>query len=160
MESTRSSASLVDTETFTVRRTIDIAAPVEKVWAAVTEPEHVSRWFGHTVLDGSGPGATGSMTFEGQAPIPLRVEALEAPRSVSYRWGNDDALGAPPAVLDEATSTVFTFTLEPVDGGTRLTVVESGFEGTSDPLGNLESHRTGWDSELDKLVALVEAAAP
>jgi hypothetical protein len=37
-------------------------------------------------------------------------------------------------------------------------VLETGFETTSDPLANLESHRTGWDAELDKLVALLEAA--
>ena len=157
MESTHPAASLVDTETFTVRRTIDIAAPVARVWSAVTEPEHVSRWFGRTELDGTGPGATGTMTFDGHGAIPLRLESLDPQRSVTYRWSNDDALGAPPTELDEATSTVFTFSLEPVGDGTRLTVVESGFERTSDPLGNLESHRGGWDSELDKLVALVEA---
>src|SRR5687767_5482668 len=89
--------SVVDTDTYTVRRTIQIAAPVEKVWSAVTEPEHISRWFGRTVLDGTGAGASGTMTFEGNGSIPLRVEAMDAPRSVSYRWGNDDALGAPSA---------------------------------------------------------------
>ena len=44
-----------------------------------------------------------------------------------------------------------------MSGGTQLTVVESGFEHTSDPAANLESHREGWDSELDKLVALLES---
>ncbi|WP_392544530.1 SRPBCC domain-containing protein [Oryzobacter telluris] len=158
MTTTDSTQSVVDTDTFTVTRSIHIDAPAAKVWAAVTEPEHISRWFGHTVLDGSGAGARGTMSFEGHGSIPLKVESVDPQRSVSYRWGNDDALGAPPAELDEQASTVFTFTLEPVGGGTRLTVVETGFEVTSDPLGNLESHRTGWDSELDKLVALLESA--
>ena len=44
-------------------------------------------------------------------------------------------------------------------GGTQLTVVETGFETTSDPAANLESHRGGWDSELDELVAFVEGSA-
>ena len=78
---------------------------------------------------------------------------------MTYRWSNDDALGAPPAELDEEHSTVFTFTLEPVAGGTVLTVVETGFDRTSDPVANLESHREGWDGELDKLVALVESGS-
>ena len=43
--------------------------------------------------------------------------------------------------------------------GTELTVVETGFENTSDPAANLESHREGWDSELDKLVALLEGGS-
>ena len=79
---------------------------------------------------------------------------------VSYRWGNDDASGVVEAELDDAHSTVFTFTLEPVADGTRLTVVETGFETTSDPAANLEDHRSGWDGELDKLVALLEADRP
>ena len=41
----------------------------------------------------------------------------------------------------------------------QLTVVETGFETTSDPAANLESHRQGWDAELDKLVALFESGS-
>ncbi|WP_309128741.1 SRPBCC domain-containing protein [Microbacterium sp.] len=156
---TDSSSSIVDEETFSVRRSIHIAASVDKVWRAVTEPEHISRWFGRTVLDGAGVGALGTMTFSDGTSIPLRVESKEENRLVAYAWSNDDALGDAPAELDEATSTVFTFTLEEVEGGTRLTVVETGFERTSDPVANLKDHRIGWDAELDKLVALVEGEA-
>ncbi len=154
-----STASVVDAATFTVRRTIDIAAPVEKVWAAVTEAEHISRWFGRAEITGRGVGATGTLTWPDHGPVPLRVEAFDAPHTVAYRWSNDDAAGTPPTELDVAHSTVFTFTLEPVDHGTRLTVVESGFDATSDPIANLEDHRKGWDGELDKLVALLEGGS-
>ena len=65
--------------------------------------------------------------------------------------------GVTPDEFDEEHSTVFTFTLEQVPGGTELTVVETGFETTSDPTANLDSHRSGWDAELDKLVALLES---
>ena len=160
MESmTKNEASVVDEAAFTVRRTITIAAPLEKVWAAVTEPSHISRWFGRTELDGAGAGAVGTMTFDDYGAIPLRVEALHEPRMVSYRWNNDDALGALPDAIDEATSTTFTFTLEPIADGTRLTVVETGFGVTSDPAANMASHAEGWTLELDKLVALVEGEA-
>lgn len=159
MASRTEEASVIDAAGFTVRRSIRIAAPAEKVWRAVAEPEHVSRWFGRTELDGTGVGATGTMTFGSDDVIPLRVEQIDEPRLISYRWSNDDALGHRPAELDEETSTVFTFTLEPVDGGTLLTVVETGFDRTSDAAVNMEEHRTGWDLELDKLVALVEAEA-
>ncbi|HEX5859224.1 MAG TPA: SRPBCC domain-containing protein [Microbacterium sp.] len=67
--------------------------------------------------------------------------------------------GAPAETVDADHSTVFTFTLEAVADGTELTVVETGFETTSDPAANLESHREGWNSELDKLVALLEGGA-
>ena len=156
---TSNAASVIDEGQFTVRRTIRIAAPIEKVWSAVTEPEYISQWFGTAVFDGTGVGARGTLTFPDYGSVPLRIEALEAPRMVSYRWGNDDALGSLPDEVDDEHSTVFTFTLEPVSNGTQLTVVETGFERTSDPTANLESHREGWDGELDKLVALLEGGA-
>lgn len=153
MDTMENNLAVIDSDSFSVRRTIRIAAAVEKVWEAVTAPEHISRWFGRAALDGSGVGALGTLTWDDRGAIPFRIEALEAPRLIRYRWGNDDALGTIPENLDDEHSTVFTFTLEPVDDGTLLTVVETGFENTSDAAANLEAHRQGWNSELDKLVA-------
>ncbi|RCK71000.1 hypothetical protein DT076_00470 [Desertihabitans brevis] len=149
--------SVVDHETSTVHRSIYIAAPVEKVWRAVTDPEHISRWFGRTVLVGEGAGARGTVTWPDEPAIPIRVEEADRPRSISYRWWNDGGAGPVQDELDLRHSTVFTFVLEPADGGTQLTVTETGFETTTDPTGNLESHRLGWDAQLDRLVALLEA---
>lgn len=153
MSMTTNDKSVIDEGTFTVRRTIQIDAAIEKVWSAVTDPAHISRWFGQVSLTGG----EGTISWPDRDPIPLRVEAIDEPTSVSYRWCNDDALGSAPTTMDVDHSTVFTFTLEPVAGGTQLTLVETGFETTSAPLANLRDHQGGWDSELDKLVALVEA---
>jgi uncharacterized protein YndB with AHSA1/START domain len=156
---TNNQPSVIDEGEFTVRRTIRIAAPIEKVWSAVTQPEHISQWFGRAAFDRAGVGAQGTLTFPGYGDVPVRIEAIDAPRMVSYRWSNDDAMGRLPKEVDDAHSTVFTFTLEPVSDGTQLTVVETGFETTSGPAANLESHRQGWDGELDKLVALLESGS-
>ena len=155
MSITINQPSVIDQEGFSVSRTIRIGAPVEKVWSAITDPAHISMWFGRVELDGT----AGTISWPDRAPIPLRVEAIDAPRSVSYRWNNDDALGTSPDGIDEETSTVFTFSLEPVKDGTQLTVVETGFDRTSAPAENLASHGTGWTLELDKLVALLEDGA-
>jgi len=141
---TENPASVVDADAFTVSRTVHIQAPVEKVWSAVTKPEHISQWFGRIELDGSGPGARGTIFFEGYDPTPVIVEHVDAPRSVSYRWGQED------------TSTVFTFTLASLADGTQLTVEESGFERTAAPAEEMADHAGGWVSELDKLVAFAE----
>lgn len=156
---TANPSSIIDDSAFSVRRTIRIAAPVAKVWAAVTEPELISRWFGRADFDGAHAGAHGTLTWPGRAPIPVRIESVDEPRQVSYRWANDDASGVVPDDLDDDHSTVFTFTLVEVDGGTELTVVETGFDRTSDPVANLGDHRDGWNQELDKLVALLEGDA-
>ena len=151
--------SVIDDATFSVRRTIHIAAPIEKVWEAITEPALISRWFGRADFPSTKVGANGTLSWDDYGSIPVRIEAIDAPRSITYRWSNDDALGKLPAVVDDGDSTVFTFTLDTEDDGTRLSVVETGFETTSDPVANLESHRGGWDSELDELVDLLESAA-
>ena len=154
---TSNQPSVIDEGELTVTRTIRIAAPIEKVWSAVTEPEHISTWFGQAAFDGAGVGAQGTLTWSDRGSVPVRIEAIEAPRMVSYRWSNDDARGLLPEEVDMEHSTVFTFTLEQVSDGTRLTVVETGFETTSDPAANLESHRAGWDAELDDMVVLLES---
>ena len=155
MNMTINQPSVVDEEGFAVRRTIRIAASVDKVWSAVTDPAHISQWFGHVELAGK----SGTISWPDRTPIPLRVESIDPQHSVSYRWNNDDALGTSPDGIDEETSTVFTFTLEAASDGTQLTVVETGFERTSAPLDNLRDHGTGWTLELDKLVALLEGGS-
>jgi uncharacterized protein YndB with AHSA1/START domain len=155
MSVTNNHHTIVDQETFSVRRTIQIQAPVEKVWAAITQPEQVSRWFGRLQLDGASTGASGTITWPDRDPIPIRIDEIAPQRMIAYRWGNDDAAPVTDTKLDDTHSTVFTFTLEPLSDGTQLTVVEAGFETLSDPASDLESHRLGWDEELDKLSAFV-----
>jgi len=86
----------------------------------------------------------------------VQIEEVDAPNVIAYRWGGptDD----PTKPIDPTRSTVFRFTLDAVDGGTQLTVVETGFNFGDDPAGNMEQHRGGWDSELDELVAYIEGA--
>lgn len=158
MRMTTNQPSVIDSEGFSVRRTISISAPIEKVWAAITEAEHLAKWFPQAVeLEPVTVGSTGVFTFDGFGGLPVRVEELDPPRMIAYRWGND--LGTPIVPLDEAKSTVFRFTLEPVDGGTTLTLVESGFNTLPDPAKSLEDNRGGWDHELDELVAYLESGS-
>lgn len=144
----------IDHDALSVSRTISIEAPVDKVWAAITEPEHIARWHATAAtLSSLEPGGTGAWAFEGEGAIPIRVEAVDPPHSITYRWGPKAA-----PHLDPAVSTVFTFTLENVDGGTRLTVVETGFETLADPQAGLADNQDGWTVQLDALVTYVTAS--
>lgn len=154
MENTQNPPAVIDADAFSVRRTIRIQASREKVWRTVTEPDLISQWFGKIVLTGTGVGAHGTISWPDQPGVPIRVDTFEPPSVVSYRWCNED--GPLPAAVEEERSTVFTFTLDETPDGTLLTVVETGFDKTGDPAGNMASHRDGWDGELDKLVALLE----
>ena len=104
------------------------------------------------------PQQLGGVSLE--ALLAIVIHRLEGFQSGPFKCkDNDDALGTSPERLDESTSTVFTFTLEPSGEGTRLTVVETGFDRTSDPASNMADHAGGWVSELDELVAFVEGSA-
>src|SRR5919199_2049266 len=105
-----------------IERTISIDAPVDVVWAVVTEPEHIRGWFSDAVELELRPGGALVLRWDGSAPVRGRVERVEPPRRFSFRWvaGEGDELTGDNATLVE-------FTLHPEGGGTRLTVVESGF---------------------------------
>jgi len=155
MSMTTNQPSVVDEAEFTVRRTITINASADKVWAAITEPEHLSRWFpDRAELQSVELGAQGSFTWDDHGTFPIVVEQVDPPHSISYRWNNES--GVP---VDPSRSTVFTFTLEPRDSATQLTVVESGFDSLSDPTAAMESNRGGWNFELDELVAYLESGS-
>lgn len=159
MGMTTNEPSVIDSGEFTVRRTITIAAPTERVWDAITEPAQIARWLPETAaLTGSGVGASGTFSWPDNR-VPVRIEAMDPERSITYRWTNDDALESNPDEVDDERSTAFTFTLESIPGGTQLTVIETGFDATSDPAFNMEAHRGGWDAELDELVAYLEGGS-
>ena len=129
------SPSTVDRSSFTVRRTIRIAAPVTSVWSAVTEPEHISKWFGVAVFDGAGVGAGGTLTFPDYGAVPLRIEAIDPPRAISYRWGNDDASGEMAETSTPSTPRCSRSRSRPSPAARELTVVETGFENDIRPGG-------------------------
>jgi uncharacterized protein YndB with AHSA1/START domain len=152
MTPTHNQPAQIDDDAFTVSRSITIAAPPEQVWAAITQPEHIERWHTSTAsLTALEPGGTGTWTFEGYGDAPIRIEQVDPMRSVTYRWGSDGDTEILPG-----RSTVFTFTLEPFDGGTRLNVIERGFEDLADPRAALKSNQEGWTVQLDLLVAYLE----
>ena len=62
--------------------------PIEKVWRAVTTPEHLDRWFPSPVeLELRPGGAIRFGAFEGDAGAAGTVEAVDAPRRLTFTWG-------------------------------------------------------------------------
>jgi uncharacterized protein YndB with AHSA1/START domain len=113
-----------------IEKTIVLRAPRSTVWRALTTAEEFGAWFGARLTGTFTPGArvAGAVTTKGyeHVKIEFTIERVEPERAFSYRWHpyaidpNVD-YSAEPATLCE-------FTLEDVPGGTRLTVVESGFD--------------------------------
>jgi uncharacterized protein YndB with AHSA1/START domain len=137
-----------------IERTVHIAHQPSKVWAAITTAEGLGTWFGNDATIDLRPGGAATMSWTSGDTADMRVERVEKPRVFGFTW---HIYGLPD---DDARRTYVEFTLEPVDGGTRLTVIESGFAQLPD-----DAHRAafggnvdGWGRELAELVAYVDAA--
>lgn len=144
-----------------IEREITIKAPVERVWALVTEAEHVGTWFGDAGADiDLRPGGALEFRWHEHGNTLGTVVEVEAPRRFSYRWVSlEEARGEAPA---SDNSTLVEFTLEAAGEGTRLRVVESGFDslrgGDEVRSRALAGNTRGWRMELEDLVAYTERA--
>ncbi len=124
--------SLSQTETAVVPDVIldeiEIAAPVARVWRALTDHVEFGQWFGAEISAPFRPGETVDAyiaEFRGGITVQMTVTAMEAPRRFVYTWHPYPA----DQTLDysQEPETVIEFTLEPRDTGTLLKVRESGF---------------------------------
>lgn len=116
-------------------------APVEDVWASVTESERTARWFGPWEGD-AGPGRTikVQMAFEdGQPWCDMRVDACEPPRRLAV------------SMTDEAGSWVMELLLSEAGGTTELRLLQR-----LTTLEGIGESGPGWEYYLDLLVAARE----
>jgi uncharacterized protein YndB with AHSA1/START domain len=74
----------------TVRVEREYPHPIDKVWRAVTTPEHLGRWFPSPVeIDLRPGGAIHFSAFEGQPAAAGTVEVVDAPQRLTFTWGTD-----------------------------------------------------------------------
>jgi uncharacterized protein YndB with AHSA1/START domain len=131
---------------------VKVRAPLQKVWAALTEPEQVAKWFFGTRLDTSW--RVGSPLFfrgewEGK-PYEDRgtVKSFDPPRALSYDYwsswsGTED--------VPEKRQLV-TFELREAPGGVEVTVTQSNV----DTQERAEHSASNWESVLGGLKRLLE----
>ncbi|MCG8421241.1 MAG: SRPBCC family protein [Proteobacteria bacterium] len=145
-----------------IEKTIELSAPIERVWHAVTDHEQFGTWF-RVALDGPfamGEVTTGRITFEGYEHMKWRstVERMDEPHLFAFRWPHpndptdDHELATAPTTLVE-------FHLEKIPSGTRLTIIESGFD--SIPADRrttaLRENDEGWSLQAKHIAVHVQA---
>src|SRR5947208_1412195 len=123
-----------------------IKAPPAKVWAAITQPDLMLQWWGPdagptlSVVADVRPGGRFSVVFRllnGDEHNPTGVYREVTPgRTLAFTWD-----------LPGAAQSLVTFRLEPIDGGTELTLTH---ERLPDEAARA-SHERGWIGLLDKL---------
>jgi uncharacterized protein YndB with AHSA1/START domain len=137
-----------------IERTVEIAHPPAKVWAALTTAEGLGTWFGNQATIDLRPGGDARMTWDSGDQANMRIERVEEPSVFGFTW---HIYGLPD---DDPRRTYVEFTLEPVGAGTRLTVVESGFAQLpeDDHQKAFGGNTKGWAHELGELVEYLNAA--
>jgi uncharacterized protein YndB with AHSA1/START domain len=147
------------TTTDRLEKALTLKAPRSRVWQALTDARQFGEWF-QVSLDGEfTPGATvtGTITYPGYEGkrLELLIDRIEPERLFSYRWHPGDPNG------DYASEpmTLVEFMLEEVSGGTRLTIVESGFDKL--PLARraaaFRMNDGGWNEQLQSIERHVAA---
>ena len=138
-----------------IERTVQLAHPPERVWAALTTAEGLAAWFGDEAAIELRPGGTAWMRWANEGfTAHMRVERVEEPRVFGFTWG---IYGLPEG---DPRRTYVEFTLESAAEGTRLTVIESGFAQLPEDAYHkaYDANTEGWGKELGDLAAHLDAA--
>jgi uncharacterized protein YndB with AHSA1/START domain len=143
-----------------IEKTIELMAPVSRVWRALTNHEEFGKWF-RVRLDGPfvpGEVSRGNIAYPGYEHLRWEavVQTMEPERLFSFTWH--------PYAIDPKTdysgepSTLVELTLEPTAAGTRLRIVESGFDklppGRRDEAFRMNDH--GWGIQSENIARHVE----
>ena len=155
MSGTSSAArAIADVTEGTILASVDIAVPPERVFAALTDGNEISRWWGapdlyttdHWVAD-LRVGGRWRADGTGQDGKPFFVEGqfieIDAPYRIVQTWEP----GWTPGL-----KTTITYQLTVIEGGTRLVVRQEGFKGKPD---SCQGHSEGWVRVLGWLTAFV-----
>ena len=112
-----------------IEKEIRLSAPVSRVWRAVSDAKEFASWFGFELAGQFVEGARilARVTHPGyeHVKVELAIEKVVPERLIAWRW-HPNAHEARD--YSQEPTTLVTFELSAVAGGTLLRVVESGFD--------------------------------
>ena len=142
-----------------IEKTIELNAPVPRVWKALTDYREFGAWF-RVRLDGPfvpGQVSRGNITYPGYEHLRWEavIQRMEPKRLFSFTW--------PPYAIEPQRdysgepSTLVEFTLEKTATGTLLRVVESGFDKLPAERRDeaFRMNERGWGIQLENIAAHV-----
>jgi len=146
-----------------IEKRIEIAAPVSRVWRALTDSRQFGEWF-LVRMDGpfvAGEPVGGQITHPGYEHVRMEivVKEIEPETLFSYTWHPYSV--DPKVDYSQEESTLVEFRLQPTAGGTLLTVTESGFDKIPSQR-RAEAFRMndgGWAQQMKNIQAYVGKAS-
>ena len=124
-----------------VEASIEIAAPVERVWEAWVDPEHIAGWFVDAARNRAQAGGSVVWAFEGFGEFSQQVLVADANQRL--------VLQAFPGALLEVR-------LSSRGGSTTITVVNSGFSDAAEMDEPMAGVGSGWQLAIAVLKEYVE----
>jgi uncharacterized protein YndB with AHSA1/START domain len=146
-----------------IEKRIEIAAPVSRVWRALTDSRQFGEWF-LVRMDGpfvAGEPVGGQITHPGYEHVRMEivVKEIEPETLFSYTWHPYSV--DPKVDYSQEESTLVEFRLQATAGGTLLTVTESGFDKIPSQR-RAEAFRMndgGWAQQMKNIQAYVGKAS-
>jgi uncharacterized protein YndB with AHSA1/START domain len=144
-----------------VRKEIALAAPRSRVWRALTNAAEFGTWF-RAKLDGEfveGKPISGRITYPGYEHLTLEVwvEKIVPEELFSFRW-HPNATDVESDYSSEPTTLVEFRLADGAGGGTRLTLVESGFDQIPAERRELafRMNGQGWAAQMENIARHVD----
>ena len=138
-----------------IEKQITLEAPRSRVWRALTDVKQFNSWFGVSLATPFAPGAevSGRINIRGYEHVTMTIwiETMEPERFFSFRW---HPYAIEPGVDYSAEpTTLVTFTLDDEPGGTRLTIVESGFDAIPESrrAKAFSMNSSGWNGQAENI---------
>ena len=139
-----------------IEKKIQLRHPRSKVWRALTDSKEFGKWFGAVFNEPFALGARvrGKVTHKGyeHMTMDVTIERMEPERVFAWRW--HPGACQPGQDFSHEPTTLVVFELQEVQGGTLLTVVESGFDQL--PLERraeaLRDNDEGWTQQMKAIV--------
>jgi uncharacterized protein YndB with AHSA1/START domain len=142
-----------------IEKEIVLRAPRSRVWQALADANEFGAWFGMKLEGAFAPGARaqGQMTLpgHGNVTVEIAIEMMDPESRMSYRW--HPYAFEPGVDYSSEPTTLVEFHLEEIAEGTRLTVVESGFDRIA-AARRAEAFRmndAGWAGQLENIARYV-----
>jgi len=143
------------TSTDRIEKLVNLDAPRSRVWRALTDVKQFNAWFGSALTGTFAPGAEvkGNLTFKNYEHVVMTIwiETMEPERLFSFRW-HPYGIEAGVDYSAEPT-TLVSFTLEDAADGTKLTIVESGFDAIPESrrAKAFSMNSSGWDGQVKNI---------
>ena len=149
------------TSTDRIEKQIVLEAPRSRVWRALTDVRQFNQWFGVNLERPfkAGEKTSGRITIPKYEHILMEawVQKIEPEHHFSFRWHP----GSADPSIDYSTepTTLVVFTLEDDDEGTKLTVVETGFDALPESRRGkaFSGNESGWTGQIRNIANYLKA---